>query len=110
MSDLAAAEAEAEEAVRGPRWTAVQGALLGFAGSAALSFVLTWVAVFLLGDGPLWVVLLAAFGYALALLVWAGLWKRPLQAAAVIGASLAGFFAGYLLAIFVANVLSGPDT
>ena len=110
MSDLPAAEAEAAEATRPPRFSFVQGLLAAAVGSAAISCVLILVAIFAWTEGPLWVTLLAALAYSLALLVWAGLWKRPLQAAAIIAAALAGLFAGYLVGAFVATVATpGPD-
>ncbi|HJQ92697.1 MAG TPA: hypothetical protein VJ874_00255, partial [Candidatus Thermoplasmatota archaeon] len=76
-----------------------------FAGSAALSFVLTMLLVWVETDGPLWLAVVGALVYSLALLVWAGLWKRPLPAAAIIAASLAGLFVGYVLAIGASQLL-----
>lgn len=116
MSDLPAVEAEAEEAARQPRFPVWKGIAVSAAGSAAIAFVLTlalvfgWFGGFGGTDAPLWLVLVAALAYSVALLVWAGLWSRPSQAAGVIGASLVGLVAGYLLAIAVANLVSsGPD-
>lgn len=110
MSDLAAAEGEAEAARQGPRLSAYRGAALAFVGSAAISFALTQVVVWALTEVALWGIGLAALAYAMALLVWAGLWRRPLQAAGVIAASLAGLFCGYTVAILVANLVdTGPD-
>ena len=113
MSDLAAAEGEAEataDAPVGPRIGTARGAVLAFAGSAALSFLLTLLAVWVETGGPLWVVVAGALAYSLALLVWAGSWKRPLPAAAIIASSLAGLLVGYLLAIVVSNLVdTRPD-
>src|SRR5688500_1805137 len=105
MGDLAAAEGEAEaEAATAPRIGLVKGAALAFAGSTVLSFVLTLLAVLVETGGP-WLVVAGALAYSLALLVWAGLWKRPLPVAAIIAASLAGLVAGYLLATGAGSLL-----
>src|SRR5688572_13257472 len=108
MGDLAAAEGEAEaaaaEGAAGPRMGTAKGAALAFAGSAVLSFALTLLAVLVETGGP-WLVVAGALAYSLALLVWAGLWKRPLTVAAIIAASLAGLVAGYLLATGASSLL-----
>ena len=102
MSDLAAAEAEAEVAREGPRFSVFVGCVVGFLGSAGMAvlviLLLGW-AKFLPADATLWIVLLAGLAYAIALLVWAGLWRRPLAVAAVLASSLAGLACGFILGL-----------
>lgn len=99
MSDRAAAEAEAEVAAEGPRFSVLVGAVVGFLGRALLSAAAVFLLAVRTGGWLLPVAVGVGLAYALALLVWAGLWRRPLAVAAVVGASLAGLLCGYVLGL-----------
>lgn len=98
MSDLAAAEAEAEVVQYEPRFSVTLGAMVGFLGSAFVSG-LTLFLVRPQNSGGLAVAAGVGLAYALALLVWAGLWRRPFAVAAVLGASLGGLVCGFVLGL-----------
>lgn len=84
----------------GPRFSVTLGAMMGFLGSTVLSSL---TALLLATRTPVVMPILVGVGlaYALALLVWAGLWRRPLAVAAVLGASLAGLACGFVVGLLL---------
>jgi hypothetical protein len=87
-----------------------QVVLAAMAGAAAVTFLVTQWRIWVYTEGPQWILPVLVVAYVIGLVVWAGSWRRPFEALGALFAAVTGFFVGYVVAIWFANMVSlGPD-